>query len=595
TFAFYLQATDLTVTEDATRQVLQAGPGGQAMLPVKHSIPFLKPRHEVHGGPKEPKRWEWIQLPLPAFTASGLKVVRIVTEQKGFAFAAAVASAVRTREPGESDLKGWVAERADVPEVVEAAPPDERDPALVGHWKLDEPSGAAALDASGHDHTAVLTGDPPRGPGKSGGALLLDGKDRYATIPSTAVLDRLQEGAYTISAWYRPNSRPAGKEPSANDSSHAIVMKAGLHEGLRYGNDLKFSMDHWLADDTGAAAVSNTAYPPGTFYHVAGVVNRLEGTVRLYVNGRLEGVHMWSPQLSPRAYGRAPWTIGIGAPGAAEYRWAADGAVDDVRLYNRALNAQEIRALAGGTTPGALPSIALTAPGPGETYAADSTLTLSAEVSGLDKVQRVDFLLGTTVIASDTAAPFTATWARVPAGMYTLVARATVDRSSPPLHSKPVTVRVGEVELFRAINLGGVQAVSVDGVPFEPGSGAPNLAVNGQRLERRDLELDPPADAARATLLRSSLTYRDGAIVTLKKMPAGTYQIYLYVWEDNESTTYDVVVEDKTLQARYVSGPPGTWTKLGPWTVDVVDEGLTIGVRGGPANFSALEVWKVTR
>ncbi len=593
---FYLQSTDLTVMDPETKTMHQAEPGSGSVAPVKHSIAFLKSKHEAHGGPKEAKRWEWVSIPLPKYTAGGAKVVRLITDQKGFGSAAAVVSASRTGPPTESEMKAWARPEAVVEEPGAPEGPVEKDPSLAGWWKLDDAGGATALDFSGGDSTAILSGGAERGPGKFGQALVLDGKDAHATIPNSAALDRLQEKSYTISAWFKPASRPAGKAPEENAAYYAIVMKTGVHEGLKYGADMKFAMDHWLADSTGAAAVSGTTYPPGTWYHVAGVVNRTEGTVRLYVNGRLEGTNMWAPATAPRDFGTATWKLGVAAPGATSYRWAADGVVDDVRLYARALAANELKALAGGSAAGAAPSVAITSPGPGETYEAGATITLQASIAGIDRVSRVDFLLGGTVVASDTAAPWAASWTKVPSGIYTVVARASLpDRGAPPVFSKPLTVRVGDVQLFRAINLGGPQRAVVDGITYEPGSGAPNLSINGERLEKREVELDPPADAQQGLMLRSSISYRDGTVLTLTKVPNGTYQIYLYVWEDNENTVFDILVEDKTMQARYASGAAGTWAKLGPWTVDVTTGNLKLAVKGGPANFSGLEVWKVAR
>ena len=599
-FEFYCQSTDLTVYDPSSKAQIQAEPGSGAVSPVKHSIPFLKAKHKDHGGPKEAKRWEWIHVLLPKYTAGGVKTVRLVTDQKGFGAAFAVVSASRGGPPVESEMKSWIKVETPVVEEPAAAAveaPAEKDPALEGHWKFDDTAGATSIDASGGDNTAILAGGATGGPGRLGGALIVDGKDAHAAIPNSPKLDRLSEGSYTISCWFKPASRPQGKSPNENNACYGLVMKTGLHEGLRYGADMKFGMVHWLADGTGSEALSGAACPPGAWYHVAGVVSRPDGTVRLYVNGRPDGTHMWAPNVAPKAYGNATWKIGAGAPGAPEFRWAADGAIDDVRLYSRALNAGEIRALAGGTAAAVMPTVTITSPGPGETYEAGSTLTLAAAVAGLEKVARVDFLLGSTVLGSDTSAPFAATWPKVPSGIYPVVARATLpEKGAPPIFSKPLTVRVGDVTLHRAINFGSPQRAVVDGLTFEPGSGAPNLAINGERVERRDVELLPPVeDGQTGLLLRSALSYRDGVVATLTKVPNGTYQVYAYVWEDNENATFDVLLEDKVVQSKVQSGPAGSWAKLGPWTVDVVDSSLKLAVRGGPANFSGIEVWKVTR
>ena len=114
----------------------------------------------------------------------------------------------------------------------------------------------------------------------------------------------------------------------------------------------------------------------------------------------------------------------------------------------------------------------------------------------------------------------------MPSGVYSLVARATLpDKNAPPVLSKPLTVRVGDVSLHRAINLGSPQRVIVDGLTFEPVSGAPNLSVNARRIEQREMELTPPPlDGQQGALLRSGLSYRDGVVATLLQVPLGTAQ-----------------------------------------------------------------------
>ncbi|MET0917176.1 MAG: Ig-like domain-containing protein [Burkholderiales bacterium] len=76
--------------------------------------------------------------------------------------------------------------------------------------------------------------------------------------------------------------------------------------------------------------------------------------------------------------------------------------------------------------PNSPPSVSLTAPSDGATYTAPATVTLAANAQDSDGgVVRVEFLQGSTVVASSTSAPFTAAWSNVPAGEYTLTARAT--------------------------------------------------------------------------------------------------------------------------------------------------------------------------
>lgn len=96
-----------------------------------------------------------------------------------------------------------------------------------------------------------------------------------------------------------------------------------------------------------------------------------------------------------------------------------------------------------GTAPGnSAPAVTLTNPLPGSGYTAPASITLSADASDIDGVvTRVDFLAGTTVVGSATTAPFTATWADVPAGSYSVTARA-VDNLGATTVSAAATITV---------------------------------------------------------------------------------------------------------------------------------------------------------
>jgi hypothetical protein len=212
-------------------------------------------------------------------------------------------------------------------------------PGLIGHWPLDD----GAADRAGRNHDGRIGGAPVPTAGKIGGALLFAGD--YVALPSAPDLDGLQSGSYTISAWFRPEDVPPGTG-SDNHASYGIVVKKGWHEGLRYTNEQRFVMDHWLADgECVTAGTWDRRFAPRVWTHVAGVVERDAGSVLIYVNGRLENSRAWPPGAPAHAYAQTPWTLGMAVPGGEKYACAAKGAIDDVRVYDRALTAAEIEAL----------------------------------------------------------------------------------------------------------------------------------------------------------------------------------------------------------------------------------------------------------
>ncbi|MFP2956814.1 DUF4038 domain-containing protein [Myxococcus sp. 1LA] len=144
--------------------------------------------------------------------------------------------------------------------------------------------------------------------------------------------------------------------------------------------------------------------------------------------------------------------------------------------------------------------------------------------------------------------------------------------------------------LWRAINLNGPATV-IDGVPWEGSSGAQNLTLTGSLFANQAVTLVPATDANRAQMIRSSLYgYGTPAKVKVSGMPADDYDVSLYVWEDNRSETFNVIVEGQVVLQGYVSGAAGTWKRLGPWTVSVTDGALDLTTSGGTANLSGLEI-----
>jgi hypothetical protein len=149
----------------------------------------------------------------------------------------------------------------------------------------------------------------------------------------------------------------------------------------------------------------------------------------------------------------------------------------------------------------------------------------------------------------------------------------------------------GKATFYRAVNLNG-PAVVIDGHAWE-GKDAPNLSAAGKGFENQDVPLAPAVEGAKAQMIRSSAFERGGSAATLSAVPAGTYQVYLYVWEDSSAQVFDILLEGKPVAQGYNSGPPGHWDRLGPWTVDVSDGTIELKTSGGDANLSGIEVWRV--
>ncbi len=93
------------------------------------------------------------------------------------------------------------------------------------------------------------------------------------------------------------------------------------------------------------------------------------------------------------------------------------------------------------------PTVDLTAPANGASFTAPATIALAATASDTDgSVASVEFFNGSTLLSTDTAAPWEFSWTNVPAGSYSISARATDDEGSGTT-SVAVTVHVTDSDL----------------------------------------------------------------------------------------------------------------------------------------------------
>lgn len=150
-------------------------------------------------------------------------------------------------------------------------------------------------------------------------------------------------------------------------------------------------------------------------------------------------------------------------------------------------------------------------------------------------------------------------------------------------------VRKATASFFRGINLGGPSIV-IEGRLWESGDG-PDLGGTAGRFENQNVALRPPADEALARMIRSSMFDASGTRVRVSSLPTGFYDVFLYVWEDNESQVIDLFVQGNPVLRGYSTGPAGTWARLGPWRAEVRDGSIEISCTGGHGNFSGLELW----
>ena len=211
-------------------------------------------------------------------------------------------------------------------------------PSPSGYWKFDDGGGSTAYDSSGNNYTGTLQGKASWAKGKIGPyALSLDGSSGTdVDIPAT-VVDTTK--SYTFAAWVLLTST----------SNHATAVSIDGNqisgEYLQYDSvSTHFCFCIYNADNAQATFYSvATSYTPNTnqWYHIAGVYDATAKTIALYVNGSL---------VQSTSYPGAWKASGHTLIGRGKYQgnpvdfWP--GLIDDVHIYQMALSASDIQALA---------------------------------------------------------------------------------------------------------------------------------------------------------------------------------------------------------------------------------------------------------
>ncbi len=208
--------------------------------------------------------------------------------------------------------------------------------APVGSWSFNEGSGSAAHDDSGHGNGGTLLNGAEWTHGEQGSALLFDAGRSALLIRGSASLANLYRRGLTIAAWVQP--RAAGGGPHLLDKDGNSV---GWFVRLN-GTTMQFTGDQFA----GRAVVREASTPLqlNVWQHV---VVTWDGSpagsgVHLYIDGAAADGSYLDGQGVPADDTAIPLTIGNRV---ADLARGFDGALDEVRIYDRAFGAAEVRAL----------------------------------------------------------------------------------------------------------------------------------------------------------------------------------------------------------------------------------------------------------
>ena len=204
----------------------------------------------------------------------------------------------------------------------------------IGLWQFDEGIGTTALDSSGNINDGTIHGASWTEGILNSPALWFDGVNDYVSIPNLPSLNPADE--ISIEAWVKTGVIPqAGwnkiiAKPYTSYTSPYQQYALTLHD------------DHFIfelnAGGTKEGVTGTETLESNTWYHIAGTYDGSE--MRIYVNGEPNGTLSKSGAIA-----RYPTDVHIGAGIYSDVQTEyLNGTIDDVKILNIALSAEDIRA-----------------------------------------------------------------------------------------------------------------------------------------------------------------------------------------------------------------------------------------------------------
>jgi chitodextrinase len=196
---------------------------------------------------------------------------------------------------------------------------------LVASYSFDENTGSTVTDSSGNGNTGTISGATWTASGRFGPALVFNGTNAKVTIPDATSL-HLSTGM-TLEAWVKP-------------SAQNFIWSDAIYKG-----DDKYYLEGTSPSGppAGAAttagghvtALGSSSLPLNAWSFITATY---DGTaIRLYVNGSLASTAAASGAIQSSTN---PLQIG----GNSLYSQYFQGAIDEVRVYNAPLTANQIQA-----------------------------------------------------------------------------------------------------------------------------------------------------------------------------------------------------------------------------------------------------------
>ncbi len=211
---------------------------------------------------------------------------------------------------------------------------------LVAHYKFDEQDGATTLiDSSGNHNDGTIHGGVIFVDGVIGKAGSFDGVDDYIEIQHSKNLDITKSIA--ISTWVNLDNIDTieyGKDWVSIFTKDNFTTSYGLMMSL--GDNKMWSFYHNGLNKDNTSFNSKNIIRTNQWFHIVVTYDYDKNISKIYINNQLKFSESVNGSIEHNLK-----SILIAKSGGEWYPYFLDGKLDDLRIYNRALNEAEIKEL----------------------------------------------------------------------------------------------------------------------------------------------------------------------------------------------------------------------------------------------------------
>ncbi len=210
---------------------------------------------------------------------------------------------------------------------------------IRGCWQMNNDGGDVANDDSGFNNHGILTnmGANAWTGGVSGCGLHFDGVDDWVNCGSDASLN--PSDAMTIAAWINMDSSSGHDNTIVN---RGYATDAGEVYWLEIRNYYRTVRFYWGDGTAKDVLETSNAVSPGQWRHIAATFD--SGAAKIYIDGELAASKTSAiTNIQQQAWDTQVGRYWTGAPG---HLFA--GSMDEVRIFSKALNPNEIAMISSG-------------------------------------------------------------------------------------------------------------------------------------------------------------------------------------------------------------------------------------------------------